>query len=148
MTKPLIALALAAAFGFAHAADVKTTPETKPAAAPTAAVQKEAAPKTEGKTVEAATPAQAKHGKHAAAKHKTHGTAAHGDKKAVSPPEAKAAVDSMPRQSDKRGRTKAACRIMTISSADSGTLTAMIHPMQEKLVPRTSPSGPARTQSE
>ena len=54
MTKQLIALALAAAFGIAHAADAKPAPEAKPAAAPGAAVQKAEAPKAESKAPEAA----------------------------------------------------------------------------------------------
>lgn len=40
MTKQLIVLALAAAFGVAHAADAKPSAEMKPAATPTAAVVK------------------------------------------------------------------------------------------------------------
>ena len=48
MTKQLVALALAAAFGFAHAADVKPAAEVKPAAA----VVKSEAPKPEAKTPE------------------------------------------------------------------------------------------------
>lgn len=66
MTKQLIALALAAAFGVAHAADIKpAVAETKTATTPAAAVVKgEAqkavpaveAPKAEGKAAEAAQP--------------------------------------------------------------------------------------------
>ena len=47
MTKQLIALAIAAAFGIAHAADVKPATETNPAAAPVAAAQKAEAPRSE-----------------------------------------------------------------------------------------------------
>lgn len=46
MTKQLIAIAFAAAFGIAHAADVKTTVgEAKPAVTPVAATVKAEAPK-------------------------------------------------------------------------------------------------------
>lgn len=53
MTKQLIAIAIAATFGVAHAADVKAATEVKPAAAPTAAVVKAEAPKAEVKAPEA-----------------------------------------------------------------------------------------------
>ncbi|MBL0353885.1 MAG: hypothetical protein IPP03_14990 [Dechloromonas sp.] len=52
MTKQLIALALAAAFGIAHAADVKPAAEVKPAATPATVVKTEA-PKPEAKAPEA-----------------------------------------------------------------------------------------------
>ena len=53
MIKQIIALAIAASFGVAHAADVKPVAEVKPAAAPAAAVVKAEAPKAEVKAPEA-----------------------------------------------------------------------------------------------
>ena len=53
MTKQLIALAIAAAFGIAHAADVKPAVEAKPAAAPTATVVKAEPAKADVKAPEA-----------------------------------------------------------------------------------------------
>ena len=53
MTKQLIAIALAAAFGIAHAADVKPAVADMTTAAPAAAVVKAEAPKAEVKAPEA-----------------------------------------------------------------------------------------------
>ena len=52
MIKNIVALAIAASFGIAHAADVKPAAEVKPAAAPAAAAVKAEAPKAEVKAPE------------------------------------------------------------------------------------------------